>query len=341
MARLDDLIAQIKDSELKSKFESALTDLRRRHRFGLVFEEHIPESACLIRFPVLPGTTVQKKDDPDGKKPYRVKAVNARGKATIEPEAGGDAETVAVKDLVTVKRFGDPIYPALSSLGAVQNGPADKPHHAVINGENFHALQLFVYLYEGQADCIYLDPPYNTGARDWKYNNRYVDNKDSWRHSKWLSFMEKRLVLAKRLLKPDGVLIVTIDEHEVHHLGMLLEKLFPDYLRHMVSIVINPKGTGKLNFARVDEYALFCVPNAGRSIIAGVPTIAVPAKGAAAAAPGLFEDEEGEEEDEEEDDEDSETEDLEVSNYPFPEEELPEWELRHARRRGGESSYRE
>ena len=74
-------------------------------------------------------------------------------------------------------------------------------------------------------DCIYIDPPYNTGARDWKYNNRYVDDSDVWRHSKWLSMMEKRLKLAARLLKPDGVLIVTIDEHEVHHLGMLLEGL--------------------------------------------------------------------------------------------------------------------
>src|SRR3954447_26166096 len=83
--------------------------------------------------------------------------------------------------------------------------------------------------------------------------------------------MEKRLVLARRLLKPDGVLIVTIDEHEVHHLGMLLEKLFPNHLRHMVTIVINPKGTGKLNFARVDEYVIFCVPDVGHSVIAGEP----------------------------------------------------------------------
>ncbi len=62
-------------------------------------------------------------------------------------------------------------------------------------------------------DCIYIDPPYKTGARDWKYNNDYVDANDAWRHSKWLSFMEKRLRLAKRLLRPeDGVLIVTVGE---------------------------------------------------------------------------------------------------------------------------------
>jgi adenine-specific DNA-methyltransferase len=69
-----------------------------------------------------------------------------------------------------VKRFGDPIYPALTSVGLLRKGPIEKAHHAVINGENFHALQLITYLYERQVDCIYIDPPYNTGARDWKYN---------------------------------------------------------------------------------------------------------------------------------------------------------------------------
>jgi len=128
----------------------------------------------------------------------------------------------------------------------------------VINGENFHALQLLIYLYESKVDCIYIDPPYNTGARDWKYNNRYVDGNDGWRHSKWLSFLEKRLRLARRLLKPDGVLIVTIDEHEVHHLGMLLEKLFPDGNVQMVSSLINPASVARAGaFGRNDEYIFF------------------------------------------------------------------------------------
>jgi adenine-specific DNA-methyltransferase len=78
------------------------------------------------------------------------------------------------------------------------------------------------WLYPARIDCIYVHPPYNTGARDWKYNNHYIDAADSWRHSKWLAFMRRRLLIARRLLKPDGVLIITIDEHEVHHLGMLL-----------------------------------------------------------------------------------------------------------------------
>jgi adenine-specific DNA-methyltransferase len=128
-----------------------------------------------------------------------------------------------------VKRLGDPIYPTLHPLGSVEKAPG-KPYHAVIDGENYHALQLLLYLYEGRVDCIYIDPPYNTGARDWKYNNRFVDANDTWGHSKWLAMMDKRLRLAKRLLKPDGVLICTVDEHEVHHLAMLLEDVFKDYL---------------------------------------------------------------------------------------------------------------
>ena len=177
--------------------------------------------------------------------------------------------TVPIFDLTVVKRFGDPIFPTISSLGRVDRDKS-RPYHTVINGENYHALQLLAETCEGQVDCIYIDPPYNSGARDWKYNNDYVDSTDTWRHSKWLSFMEKRLRIAKRLLKRDGVLIVTIDENEVHHLGVLLEErdLFRDYLRYMVTIVINPKGTNKANFGRVEEYALFIVPNTGQDVIA-------------------------------------------------------------------------
>ena len=104
-----------------------------------------------------------------------------------------------------------------------------------------------------------IDPPYNTGARDWKYNNDYVDSSDSYRHSKWLSMMEKRLKLAKKLLNPeDSVLICTIDEKEYLHLGCLLEELFPEAKMQMVSSVINPGGSIRTGeFSRTDEYIFF------------------------------------------------------------------------------------
>lgn len=128
----------------------------------------------------------------------------------------GTRESFPVQQLVVVRSMGETIYPSLTPIDAVTNG--DPAAHAVlIEADNYHALQLLVFPYEGKVDCIYIDPPYNTGARDWKYNNDYVDKNDQWQHSKWLTFMAKRLRLAKRLLNPaTGVLIVTIDEHEVH-----------------------------------------------------------------------------------------------------------------------------
>jgi adenine-specific DNA-methyltransferase len=270
MARIDDLIAQTTDKALRQKLQDALADMRRRQRFGLVFEEHVPETTTLLQFPIQIGAAVQRRDDFEGRQIYLVKGLKGKS-ARVEPEGGGPGTTMALADIMVVKRFGDHIFPALTPVDIVRGGGADKPHHAVINGENFHTLQLLVYLYEARVDCIYIDPPYNTGARDWKYNNRYVDENDAWRHSKWLSFMEKRLKLGKRLLKPDGVLIVSIDEHEVHHLGMLLERVFPAHLRYTVTVVINPKGTFKQNFGRVDEQLLFVVPNREQDVIVPRP----------------------------------------------------------------------
>ena len=136
------------------------------------------------------------------------------------------------------------------------NAPDSDLWHTLIEADNYHALQLLEYLYAGKVDCIYIDPPYNTGARDWKYNNDYVDGNDEYRHSKWLSFIKKRLEIAKKLLNPnDSVLIITIDEKEYLHLGCLLEEMFSDANIQMVTSVINPKGTPKLDyFARVEEY---------------------------------------------------------------------------------------
>lgn len=125
--------------------------------------------------------------------------------------------------------------------------------------QRYHALQLLEYLYAGMVDCIYIDPPYNSGAHDWKYNNDYVDGADEYRHSKWLSFMQKRLEIAKRLLNPkDSVLIVTIDEKEYLHLGCLLEEMFPEANVQMVSSNISRKGAARMNsFTRVNEFIYF------------------------------------------------------------------------------------
>ena len=170
-------------------------------------------------------------------------------------ETGPEFAHQAVQDLVVVAEFRDPIYPGLVSTGKIERG-GDKPFHTVINAENYHALQALLYTHEGKVDAIYIDPPYNTGARDWKYNNDYVDSDDAYRHSKWLAMMERRLKLAKRLLDPaDSVLIVTIDEKEYLRLGLLLAQLFPEAASEMVTTVISSKGVARVGqFSRVEEY---------------------------------------------------------------------------------------
>jgi adenine-specific DNA-methyltransferase len=145
------------------------------------------------------------------------------------------------------------------------NGDANKPIHILIEGDNYHALSVLNYTHAKSIDVIYIDPPYNTGASDWKYNNHYVDINDSFRHSKWLSMMSKRLKLAKGLLKHNGVLIVTIDDNELCTLGLLLDDIFPHKERTTVVIKYNPAGTARSGFSRCHEYALFLL-NPAQSI---------------------------------------------------------------------------
>ncbi len=267
MSRLTDLIAQAKakDAELGKELEREFKTFANRRSFGLNFERHTPESVELSGRPIRKGDKVRvlpqrgdaSKGDPrlwkvvktareDGK---RVAQLDMIG--TSEPEA----QTVALDDLIVVAEFRDYIYPGLVSTGKVERG-GDKPYHTVINGENFHALEALTYTHRGKVDVIYIDPPYNTGAKDWKYNNDYVEGDDLYRHSKWLAFMERRLKVARNLLNPENsVLVVTIDEKEYLRLGLLLEQTFPDCRIQMLTSVINPKGTSRPDlFSRVDEY---------------------------------------------------------------------------------------
>ena len=147
----------------------------------------------------------------------------------------------------------------------IKTDPA-KPINILIEGDNYHALSVLNYTHQGKIDVIYIDPPYNTGAQDWKYNNNYVDSNDTYRHSKWLSMMKKRLILAKRLLKEDGALVCAIDENELNRLGLLLEEIFSNHEIHCVTIVHNPRGVQGSNFSYTHEYAYF-VFNSGKKII--------------------------------------------------------------------------
>lgn len=243
--------------DLRQEYD-ALSD---RRSFGLNFERHVPEAV------ELPGRTVRKSDKvrilpPRGeKRPAKDERLwqvigftnTDRRQATLLSLDREEETTSFVDDLVVVAEFRDPIYPGLISTGKIERG-GNKPFHSVVNAENFHALQTLLFTHRGKIDCIYIDPPYNTEATDWKYNNKIVQKDDLYRHSKWLAFMERRLLIAKDLLNHErSALIVAIDANEVHRLGLLLEQLFPEAKSHMISTITTAKGKTE-GFKRIDEY---------------------------------------------------------------------------------------
>lgn len=257
MAELHELIEKIENPELRAQIAEAAKRALKHKQFGLVFEEHLPECTPLYDIPVRKGLKVSVRNS-KANETYTVLKID-NGMATCLPKNGKEAVQFAVADLVTTAELGDPIYPCLQPLGEVCNAPDSELWHTLIEADNYHALQLLEYLYAGKVDCIYIDPPYNTGAKDWKYNNDYVDGSDEYRHSKWLSFMKKRLEIAKRLLNPnDSVLIVTIDEKEYHHLACLLEEIFPEASMQMISSVIkNGTSMRQYEFSRCNEYIYY------------------------------------------------------------------------------------
>ena len=258
MAVLDDLLQKVSDPVLRDRLTKEVHKATKHKKFGLVFEEHLPECTPLYDVPIKKGSRVAMRDT-EIKETFTVLSVED---GTVKCVSNNDKglHEIPLNDLVTVAEFGEPIYPYLQTIDTVCNAPDSDLWHTLIEADNYHALQLLEYMYAGKVDCIYIDPPYNKeDSKDWKYNCNYVDGNDMYRHSKWLSMMERRLKLAKKLLNPkDSVLIVTIDELEYLHLGMLLEQIFPGAKIQMISSVINPKGQSRNGlFARTDEYLFF------------------------------------------------------------------------------------
>ncbi|MGC5225183.1 DNA methyltransferase [Micromonospora sp. DT81.3] len=280
MSRITQLLKHVEqlNPQLAADLTREYSALSSRRAFGLNFERHTPETVELpgrpirvndkVKFLPARGEAPSTVDD----RMWRVRSIARDGSirkatlvaaiadATSAPSAEAEQEATIrdVGDLVVVAEFRDPIYPGLVSTGRVERG-GDKPFHTVINAENYHALQTLQYTHAGRVDVIYIDPPYNTGAKDWKYNNDYVDGEDVYRHSKWLAFIERRLSVAKRLLNPDNsVLIVTIDEKEYLRLGLLLEQTFPEARITMVTSSINGAGSTRSGtFNRSAEYLYF------------------------------------------------------------------------------------
>lgn len=260
MAAIHDLLAQIQDEALRNRIEQEVNKMAKTKKFGLVFEEHLPECVYLYDMSIKLGTSIMLRKSKDDKSIYIVSKIEESDVICLKKDDPREKHTFSKAEIVRVAEFGEPIYPYLKPIDEVCNAPESSLWHTLIEADNYHALQLLEYLYAGKVDCIYIDPPYNTGAKDWKYNNDYVDSVDTYRHSKWLSFMERRLMLARKLLKPEGsVMMITIDEKEYLHLGCLLEQLFPDARIQMISSIISRKGIARVDeFSRTNEF-IFCV----------------------------------------------------------------------------------
>ncbi|MDK8453957.1 DNA methyltransferase [Corynebacterium marquesiae] len=235
MSNFTELIERARsvDPDLARDLENEVRDLNSQRKFGLVFERHLPESVNLPGRKVRRGSKVRMLP-PRGettKVDRRVWTVKTLDDDTATLRFIGTDKQVEeterpVEDLVAVAEFNDTIYPGLVPDGEVNGGDVDDPAHVVINAENYHALEMLTYTHKNSLDCIYIDPPYNTGKDEWIYSDRYIEPTDDYRHSKWLAFMERRLRIARDLLRPTGVIIVAIGNEQQHRLRMLIDQIF-------------------------------------------------------------------------------------------------------------------
>ncbi|WP_337949661.1 site-specific DNA-methyltransferase [Prevotella sp.] len=134
-----------------------------------------------------------------------------------------------------------PVLTEVPERAIVSESP-DAPNHILIEGDNLEALTALAYTHEGKIDVIYIDPPYNTGNKDFVYNDSFVDREDGYRHSKWLSFMNKRLQIAKSLLSSGGVIFISIDDNEQAQLKLLCDEIFGGNNFKSNSIIVNNRG---------------------------------------------------------------------------------------------------
>lgn len=155
MAAIDDLIHQIEDPDLREQISQAVRQINKQKKFGLVFEEHLPECTPLFDLPVKKGSKVALKTGKVSEN-YTVLKVND-GEAICYSKDSEDPIVFPVDSLVVVAEFGDPIYPYLKPIDTICNAPDNSLWHTLIEADNYHALQLLEYLYAGKVDCIYID----------------------------------------------------------------------------------------------------------------------------------------------------------------------------------------
>jgi adenine-specific DNA-methyltransferase len=216
----------------------------------------------------------------DDEKSYLIELVNTKKKyGLVWEDKPEDAEILLESHLPVLKEvpqrriLGNELpedenpkeeNPTLFNAEKTENESAEEkcnPNHILIEGDNLHALTALTFTHEGKIDVIYIDPPYNTGNKSWKYNNDYIDKEDPWKHSKWVSFIYKRLKIAKRLLTDDGIVIIAIDHNEQENLGLILKELFANKEMTCVTVVHNPRGIQGNNFSYTHEFAYFLYPS--------------------------------------------------------------------------------
>lgn len=188
-------------------------------------------------------------------KAYLVNLVNTKKKYGLVWED-------KIEDVEEQLRTQLPVLKEVKERALISDDP-DAPNHILIEGDNLHALTALTFTHEEKIDLIYIDPPYNTGKEDeFKYNDKWIDKESPFRHSMWLSFMNKRLKIAKRLLAEDGVIVISIDHNEVAQLKMLCDEIFdwssnPKNSNNL-GLLVWDLGTGTQagHFTRANEYLL-------------------------------------------------------------------------------------
>lgn len=227
---LNELLAEIHDPDLRARLR---TELQRRgafRSFGLTFEDSAEEIDLVGKAPVK-GDRVQFRHALSDRTRYVVDAI-VKDTAVVDrleddwSTRTGDMRRVPLKQLLVNVDHDTKVYPALRYAGGIGSERQPRPSHMAIQGENLHVLQALSYTHRASVDLILIDPPYNTGSGDWIYNDKYIGADDAFRHSKWLAFMQRRLKIARDLLKPTGVIIVHIGDDEHHHLRMLMDQVF-------------------------------------------------------------------------------------------------------------------
>jgi len=221
----NNLIHKIKSLEGITHDERAylINLVNTKKKYGLVWEdkpedveeqlrENLPVLCEVVERRILASEIIEEE--------IRTKEIGKEETKTEKPVQG---KIFPDKNLASVVI--ERVDSVVESVGVVVE-PVEAPNHILIEGDNLHALTALTFTHEGKIDVIYIDPPYNTGNKDFKYNDRFVDKEDSYRHSKWISFMHKRLVIAKRLLSVKGVIFISIDDNEQAQLRLLCDDVF-------------------------------------------------------------------------------------------------------------------